>query len=149
MADILSSVETVLNKTAQLEKLSTGQVAALRATITKLLEQVDDDELKGILLEVQAIVGERETASYQPKSADDYVIEYEQKYRSYSMKQRGAFKAKVSRSLGNAKEAGDEAEAAKLQQLLDKIVKDAEAAKMRFIKATLKELKAKSQGSES
>ena len=125
MSDYLVTVEKLLAKAERFDNMSPGQKAALRANLTKLLQAVDDPDIVAILEAVQAEIGTAEKPAYKPMTADDLVEEYAEKYSSYSMKQRGAFKAKISRLVNKASESGDDETVNKLQDLQDTMTETA------------------------
>ena len=119
MSDIktLKSVEKLLNRADKFEKLTGPQQAAFRAQLTRLLNQVEDPDIKAVLLQLKEEVGEAETAAAKLLTADDLIAEYREKYQGYSNRQRGAFKAKLSRLLNKASEEGDKETVEKLTGL--------------------------------
>lgn len=109
MSDIktLKSVEKLLNRADKFDKLTGPQQAAFRAQLTRLLNQVEDPDIRSVLEALKDEVGEAEKSSSQPMTADDLIAEYREKYQGYSNRQRGAFKAKLSRLLNKAAEEND------------------------------------------
>lgn len=107
MSDLLVSVRNLLVKAQEFDKLDSGQQGAFRAHLTRLLNQVEDDTLKGALLKVREHVGYSTTRSYDKVTVEDVETEFRDKFAEYDTQRRGAFKAKVTRMLNTAGEAGE------------------------------------------
>lgn len=69
---------------------------------------MSDPQIKQALQKLAEFVGESKPP-YRAVNADDIRAEYQTKYSTYGTKERGAFKAKLTRLLNSAKETGDEA----------------------------------------
>ena len=123
MSDLqtLKAVENLLNRADKFDKLPGPQQAAFRAQLTKLIDRVDEPEIKAVLVALKEEVGEAETAAAKLLTADDLIAEYREKYQGYSIRQRGAFKAKAKRLLNKAKEDGDTETVEKLTKLEETI----------------------------
>ncbi len=123
MSDLqtLKAVENLLNRADKFDKLPGPQQAAFRAQLTKLIERVDEPDIKAVLVDLKEEVGEAETAAAKLLTGDDIIAEYRDKYQSYSIRQRGAFKAKAKRLLNKATEDGDTETVEKLTKLEETI----------------------------
>lgn len=115
--DLLKATERLMNRADKFSSLTGPQQAAFRANLTRLLNRVEDPDILQVLKDLQEEIGESETRETRKLTADDLLVEYNEKYRGYSARQRGAFKAKVSRLINTAQESGDNETADKLTGL--------------------------------
>ncbi len=106
MSDLLQSVVKLFEDAAEFETMDSGRKASVRARLTRYLTLVEDDEVKGALLALRSQLGESEAKTRDKMTAEDVETEFAQ-FSTYEAKQRGAFKAKVSRLLNEAKETAD------------------------------------------
>lgn len=108
MSDLLVSVRNLLAKAKEFDSLNSREQAAFRASLTRLLNQAQDDKIKGALLKVRGLIGESaKSKSYDKVTVEEVEKEFESDFGSYDTKKRGAFKAKVTRMLKAADEAGE------------------------------------------
>jgi len=107
MSDLLVSVRNLLEKVQEFDKLEPGQQGATRAHLSRLLNQVEDEEIKGVLLKVRGIIGASTSRSYDKVTVEDVEKEFAESFPGYSSKQRAPFKAKVTRMMNEATEAGE------------------------------------------
>lgn len=116
----LKAVESLLVKLDRWDHMTSGQKAAARAQLTKLLKQFGDNpEFSEALQIAKDFVGEPEGSTYAKQTADDVVTEYHGKYAGYNVRQRAAFKAKLTRMIAAATEAADGESVGKLQNLTE------------------------------
>lgn len=145
MATLLSSLQKLFDKLERFEKLTSGQQAGVRAHLTRLESQAKEEgadaDIMDALEVARSIVGDAAGPAYEKLTADDIVAEYHESYKGMSVRQRGAFKAKISRLLNSATEDGDAETVTKLEALQDTIQADADAAKRNRILAIAKRLK--------
>ena len=90
----LQSVERLQDRYQRFGKMTGPQQAAFRATLTTLLKQVEDPDIKAILEDIREDIGEPESRSY----------------------------AKLTRLLNSAKEEGKAEDAAKLEGLQETMI---------------------------
>lgn len=109
MSDLdLVSVLELVKKADGFSALNSRQQAAFRAQLTGYLNRVTDEEVKGVLLGIQGEVGTAAKKTAQKLTAETIEAEFKGAYAGYDTQKRGAFKAKVSKFLREAKEGGDE-----------------------------------------
>jgi hypothetical protein len=116
MSDLLSNVESLLERADKFDSLTPGQKAGFRAQLTKLLGKVKEPEILTILQELQDEVGKGEAKAKSKATVEDVEAEFPL-YKSKDKKQRGAYKAKVKRMLNTARASGDKPEL--VQRLAD------------------------------
>lgn len=136
--DLLKSVENLMNRVEKFDSLSAPRKAAFRANLTRLLNQVEDPDILQVLNDLQEEVGKSETREAKKLTADDLIQEYKEAYKGYSARQRGAFKAKLSRLLNTAEEKGDGETVAKLQELQETMIETEERLRKQRILALAK-----------
>lgn len=133
--DYLNAVESLLDKVDGFGRLKAGQQAAFRASLTSLQRKVTDPQILGILAKIKAQIGESEAKVYQSQTPAEVIAEYEQKYLSYSAKQRTGFKAKLTRMANKMGEDGNIEAQALLTSLQARIDQEGQAARMSRILA--------------
>lgn len=108
MSDLLTSVLKLVEQADKFGTMQPPQQAAFRARLTRYLNEVTDEEVKGILLGIQNEVGTAVKKSTQKLTAETIEAEFKEAYAGYDTQKRGAFKAKVTRLLNEAREGGDQ-----------------------------------------
>ena len=136
-----STIENLFDRAERWDKLTPGQQAGLRATLTRQINTVEDNEIKAALLALQDHIGPAETKQAQKLTADDLIAKYPKEYRGMSVRQRGAFKAQISRLLNEATESGDDETVNKLAALTEKMEADTKRLQKERIMARLEQLK--------
>lgn len=132
------AIERLLDKADRFDRLTGPQQAAFRATLTRQLKTVQDPDILTVLQELQNEIGEPDSPTAKKMTADDLVTEYRERYAGLSMRQRGAFKAKVSRLINSATEEGDKETVDKLEALQAEIEETAVRMKKQRILALAK-----------
>lgn len=147
MSNILSSVESLLDKVDKFDRMTGPQQAAFRAQLTRLQNQdIDDPEIAQILADIEAAIPEKESKTYSPQTVEEIVAEYESKWMGYSARQRAGFKAKLTRRVNAADEAGEADDLEKLTGLQDRIESEARKARMDRIRAKAAKLQGGDEG---
>lgn len=109
----LESIQRLFQQAKAFPTMEAPQKAAYRATLKRFLGRVKDDKIKAALQRLAEYVGESKPP-YRGVNATDITTEYQTKYSGYDTKQKGAFKAKLTRLMNSLREAGDEAAARRL-----------------------------------
>lgn len=109
----LESIQRLFQQAKTFNEMEGPQKAAYRATLKRFLGRVKDDKIKAALQKLAEYVGESKPP-YRGMNADDILAEYREKYNGYDTKQKGAFKAKLTRLMKSEREAGNEAAAKRL-----------------------------------
>jgi len=107
MSDLMASVLKLVEQADEFPAMDSPRQAAFRARLTRYLNEVTDEEVKGILLGIQGEVGTAVKKSTQKMTAETIEAEF-QEFGGMDTNKRGAFKAKVTRLLNEAKEEGDQ-----------------------------------------
>lgn len=132
----LDAVIGMLQRAERFDDLPPAQQAALRAQVTRTLRTVahDDPDIADVLAQIQDVIGVAEPRAAERMTVADVLAEYEASFAGYSSRQRAAFKAKVSRMGNVARESGDDAAAAALSELTERIALAEEAARRETIR---------------
>ena len=112
----LDSVARLFSVAPTFASMKPRQQAAFRATLTRYRNEVSDPDILAELDSLQELIGESESPARQKVTVDDVVMEYPA-FAGYSSRQRAAYKAKVTKMLNEATEAGNIAEANQLSEV--------------------------------
>ncbi|MCP4424430.1 MAG: hypothetical protein GY803_08070 [Chloroflexi bacterium] len=135
-----NTIERLVERANKFETLTPNQQAGFRAALTRQLNSIEDDEMKAVLEAVQEHIGEPEKRATEKLTADDLINKYPD-YLGMSPKQRGAYKAQISRLLNTAVENGDSETVKKLESLKSTMEEDTLKFQKHRILAQLENLK--------
>lgn len=113
----LSSIRKLFAEYPTFKDMDSGRKAAFRARLSRYLNEVEDEQVKGALLRLQQVVGKSELKSKDKLTVEQVEREFTEEFSGYDVKRRGAFKAKVARLLGEAEKAGDTETARRLAEI--------------------------------
>ena len=112
----LDSVARLFSVAPTFASMKPRQQAAFRATLTRYRNEVSDPDILAELDSLQELIGEGENPARQKVTVNDVVAEYPA-FTGYSSRQKAAYKAKVTKMLNEATEAGNIAEANQLSEV--------------------------------
>ncbi len=145
MTNYIASIESLLDKVADFNKLSDRQKAAFRANLTKCekaVKEAKDEQMASIVNQIREIAGEAPAKAAKKLTPADIKAEYEKSYLSKNVKERTAFKAKLTRMINSAIEAKDTKAEKELTALRKRMESEAKAARMKRVLAKAAKLKA-------
>lgn len=133
----LVTVQKVLTAVQKMDKLNDRQLAALRANITKAIaacKEAGDKQMEAVLLKVEAKLPERKAApAKEAQTVEEIVAEYSNDYQKKSGAQQAAFKAKLTRRINQAEEAGLTEDYNQLLALQARMERESEEIRRKFI----------------
>jgi hypothetical protein len=133
----LTSVQKVLSAVQKMDKLNDRQLAALRANITKAIaacKEAGDKQMEAVLLKVEAKLPERKAApAKEAQTVEEIVAEYDSDYQKKTGSQQAAFKAKLTRRVNQAEEAGLTEDYNQLLALQARMERESEEIRRKFI----------------
>lgn len=142
MSDLLSSVLKLVEEADEFPEMDTRRQAAFRARVTRYLNQVEDGDVRQILLDIQAEVGTAAKKASQKLTAVMIETEFPQ-FAGYDTPQRAAYKAKTTRLLNEAVKGGDEEATKRLKAIQEQIATfEKKEAKGKLLKAAKSRQKA-------
>lgn len=129
MSVSMRSVQKLLEDLKKFESMDGNRQGAFRARLTRYLREVEDEQVRRILEQVRERVGEAEKRASQKLTAGDLETEFPS-FAGYDSKRRGAYKAKLTRLLNEAKDEGDSQSVERLTALAERIESLEEAEKI-------------------
>jgi formate dehydrogenase maturation protein FdhE len=129
MSVSMISVQKLLQDLKEFESMDGNRQGAFRARLTRYLNEVEDEQVRRILEQVRERVGEAEKRASQKLTAEDLEAEFPS-FTGYDSKRRGAYKAKLTRLLNEARDEGDTQSAERLAALAERIESLEEAEKI-------------------
>lgn len=120
MSVSMDSVRRLLEDLKKFESMDSSRKGAFRARVTRYLNKVENPDVKKILEAIREKVGEAEARTTARLTVEDLEAELP-KFAGYDSKRRGAYKAKATRLLNEAKDKGDTDKVARLQVIQNRI----------------------------
>lgn len=121
--DFLKSVNSLMTKRTQFDKMTAGEKSAFRGHLTRLINEAAENNASEVVVNalnaLKAEIGEPEVKR-ERMSLDNVLAEFAD-YGSYDTRKRGAYKGKVTRFYDEAVKEGDEPTQNALLKLQSKI----------------------------
>lgn len=144
--NLLKTVQKLAEKSAKFGDMTPAQQAGHRAAVTRAkatAKELAAGDLLAALNKITDIIGEAaEKTARERMTADGLVEEYNTSYIQMSARERGAFKAKVSRLLNLATDEGDDHTVSALNALTTMMEQHEVEARRRALNSVLKGLTA-------